>query len=346
MPVILDAGTNRQSLLEDPSYLGVREPRLGDEAHMNAVVEFCDAVKERFPDALVQFEDFQTDRAFAILEKCRDRLVRTEMRMFFFSCSFFFVFRVFFPFALLSFSQLSSSFPFSLFFPPPPPPQKKNKNKNKKQLCFNDDIQGTGAVVCAGFLNGVRAQGTPAASARVIFYGAGSSAVGVAETIAAAVAADDPTGKTTIEQARGAIFMVDSKGLITTTRGDELPSHKVAFARTDGTPDMKDLVEIVKFVKPHALVGLSGQGGAFTEPVLRELAKHQERPLVFPLSNPTSCAEVTAGEFLSLFLDIFLPFFSWPFFRFFSCFFFQKAWARLSLPRSLPSHSKTLEFPV
>ena len=74
MPVILDAGTNRQSLLEDPSYLGVREPRLGDEDHMKAVVEFCDAVKERFPDALVQFEDFQTDRAFAILEKCRDRL--------------------------------------------------------------------------------------------------------------------------------------------------------------------------------------------------------------------------------------------------------------------------------
>ena len=76
MPVILDAGTNRQSLLDDPSYLGVREPRLGDEDHMRAVVEFCDAVKERFPDALVQFEDFQTDRAFAILEKCRDRLVR------------------------------------------------------------------------------------------------------------------------------------------------------------------------------------------------------------------------------------------------------------------------------
>ena len=118
--------------------------------------------------------------------------------------------------------------------------------------------------------------------------------MGVAETIAAAVA-DDAKGKISIEQARAAIFMVDSKGLITKTRGDALPAHKVAFARTDGTPDMKDLVEIVRHVKPHALVGLSGQGGAFTEPVLRELAKHQQRPLVFPLSNPTSCAEVTAG---------------------------------------------------
>lgn len=76
MPVILDAGTNRQSLLDDPLYLGVKEQRLGDEEHMDAVIEFCDAVKERFPDALVQFEDFQTDRAFAILEKMRDRLVR------------------------------------------------------------------------------------------------------------------------------------------------------------------------------------------------------------------------------------------------------------------------------
>ena len=121
--------------------------------------------------------------------------------------------------------------------------------------------------------------------------------MGVAETIAAAVADGDASGRTTLEQARAAIFMVDSKGLITTTRGDALPAHKVAFARTDGTPDMKDLVEIVRHVKPHALVGLSGQGGAFTEPVLRELAKHQERPLVFPLSNPTSCAEVTAGVY-------------------------------------------------
>ena len=111
-----------------------------------------------------------------------------------------------------------------------------------------------------------------------------------------AAVADDAGGRITLEQARAAIFMVDSKGLITTTRGDALPQHKVAFARGDGTPDMTDLVEIVRHVRPHALVGLSGQGGAFTEPVLRELARHQERPLVFPLSNPTSCAEVTAGE--------------------------------------------------
>ena len=212
---------------------------------------------------------------------------------------FFFPFFSFFGFSVCSstlFSLRSSHlFSFSLFVPlqitpPPPPLQKKTK-----QLCFNDDIQGTGAVVCSGFLNGVRAQGTPASEARVVFYGAGSSAVGVAETIAAAVA-DDAGGRITIEQARAAIFMVDSKGLITTTRGDALPQHKVAFARGDGTPDMTDLVEIVRHVRPHALVGLSGQGGAFTEPVLRELARHQERPLVFPLSNPTSCAEVTAGE--------------------------------------------------
>lgn len=119
MPVILDAGTNRESLLQDPSYLGVREQRLGDEEHMKAVVEFCDAVKERFPDALVQFEDFQTDRAFAILEKCRDRLVRREekgrgrrekRRKSYFN---------FFFFQLFSFSVFFFSFCFFFFFPSP-----------------------------------------------------------------------------------------------------------------------------------------------------------------------------------------------------------------------------------
>jgi len=209
--------------------------------------------------------------------------------------SLFFVSRFFGLFFDPLFSSELSPFLLFSFCPPPNPPPPPPLQKKKKQLCFNDDIQGTGAVVCSGFLNGVRAQGTPASEARVVFYGAGSSAVGVAETIAAAVA-DDAGGRITIEQARAAIFMVDSKGLITTTRGDALPQHKVAFARGDGTPDMTDLVEIVRHVRPHALVGLSGQGGAFTEPVLRELARHQERPLVFPLSNPTSCAEVTAGE--------------------------------------------------
>ena len=90
--------------------------------------------------------------------------------------------------------------------------------------------------MCAGVLNGLRCQGTPAADARIVFYGAGSSAVGVAETIAAAVAAD---AGIPVAQARTAIWMVDSKGLITTTRGDALAPHKVAFARTDGAPDMK-----------------------------------------------------------------------------------------------------------
>ena len=153
--------------------------------------------------------------------------------------------------------------------------------------------QGTGAVVCAGFLNGMRAQGTPLAEARVAFFGAGSSAVGVAETIAAAVAS--ATGQT-FEQARSRIYLIDSKGLVTTTRGDALPPHKRGLARTDGTPDAKSLVDIVASVKPHALIGLSGVGGAFTRDALAALAAVTARPLVMPCSNPTSNAECTPAQ--------------------------------------------------
>lgn len=160
-------------------------------------------------------------------------------------------------------------------------------------LCFNDDIQGTGAVVCAGFLNGMRARGTPLSEARVAFFGAGSSAVGVAETIAAAVAAD--TGES-VAQARGRIYLIDSKGLVTATRGDTLPAHKQGLARTDGTPDMAGLVDIISAVRPHALIGLSGVGGAFTRDALTALAAVTPRPLVMPCSNPTSCAECEPGD--------------------------------------------------
>lgn len=88
--------------------------------------------------------------------------------------------------------------------------------------------------------------------------------------------------------------MVDSKGLITDTRGDELPEHKQEMARRDGVPDMKDLREIVEYVKPHALIGLSAAGPVWTEPIVQALCQGTESPLVFPLSNPTPKAEISA----------------------------------------------------
>lgn len=234
LPIVLDVGCSNPALLGDRFYMGERRPRIEGDEYYGVIDEFCKAVKSLWPNALLQFEDFQTDRAFEILRRQRTKL-----------------------------------------------------------LCFNDDIQGTGAVVTSGFINGMKYQKTPLSEARVIFYGAGSSAVGVATQIAMFM---QQKGGLEAEEARSHIYMVDSKGLITTTRGDKLPEHKQRFARSDGTPDMKNLREIVAHVKPHALIGLSAAGPSWGEDVVKELCSHVPSPLIFPLSNPTDKAEITAEQ--------------------------------------------------
>lgn len=213
---------------------GEKAPRIEGEEYYDIIDELCEAVQEVWPNSLLQFEDFETTKAFNILNAHRH-----------------------------------------------------------KMLCFNDDIQGTGAVVASGFINGIKYQGVEPSEARVLFYGAGSSAVGVAEAIAAYLQHEAGVPR---EQARRAVFMADSKGLVTNTRGDELPEHKKLFARDDGTPDMKNLRDIVAHVKPHALIGLSGAGRSWGEDVIKELCTHQKCPLIFPLSNPTSKAEISAED--------------------------------------------------
>lgn len=156
-------------------------------------------------------------------------------------------------------------------------------------------MQGTGAVVAAGIVNGLRLQRTDPAEARILLFGAGSSAVGVGKAIVAYLvheAGVDP------DRAHSAIYLVDSKGLVTTTRGDELPEHKKVFARVESEKlgDIKGLKEIVARVKPHALVGLSAAGPSWGKDVVQEMCRHLERPLIFPLSNPTDKAEITAEE--------------------------------------------------
>lgn len=234
LPVVLDVGCNRDELREDKFYLGERRSRLDDDEYYAVIDEFCQAVKFVWPNALLQFEDFTTERAFEILHRQHDKL-----------------------------------------------------------LCFNDDIQGTGAVVTAGFVNGMKYQKTDLKDARVVFYGAGSSAVGVADSIATYM---QHKADISWEEARKRIYMVDSKGLITTSRGDKLPEHKQKYARDDDTKDMKDLEDIVAHVKPHALIGLSAAGPSWPEPVIQALCKEVESPLVFPLSNPTDKAEITAEK--------------------------------------------------
>jgi malic enzyme len=192
------------------------------------------------------------------------------------------------PRCLLQFEDFSNDHCFDLL-----------ENYRNKLLCFNDDIQGTGAVVGSGFLNAVKLSGVPIRQHRIVFYGAGSAGVGVAAQIAALLVQE--TG-CTVEEARQQFWFVDSRGLVTSTRGDKLEAHKVDFARKDIPVDgqIKSLIDVIKAVKPTALIGLSGQGGAFTQDILLEHFKHNQHPIVFPLSNPTKNSECTAKDAYTL----------------------------------------------
>ena len=163
----------------------------------------------------------------------------------------------------------------------------------RKVLCFNDDIQGTGATILAGLINALRAQGTSTRDCRIIFFGAGSSAIGVATQIMQLFVSEGMSEA----QAKRAIWLMDSKGLITDTRMDymDLTDQKKKFAQTGEEP-CSELSELIKRVKPHALFGLSGFGPVFTREHIELMCEYAGKPIVFPLSNPTSKAEITAED--------------------------------------------------
>jgi malate dehydrogenase (oxaloacetate-decarboxylating)(NADP+) len=143
-----------------------------------------------------------------------------------------------------------------------------------KYLCFNDDIQGTGAVVLSGFINSLRIAKINPKDVRLVFSGAGSAGIGVADMIVSFISKQ--TGQTP-EESRRQFWFQDSQGLITKNRGDKLAEHKIPFAREDnGDTQIETLKGIVEHVKPHALIGLSGIGGTFTEDVSRA---HISEPL-------------------------------------------------------------------
>ncbi|GAA5960500.1 hypothetical protein JCM3765_003657 [Sporobolomyces pararoseus] len=159
--------------------------------------------------------------------------------------------------------------------------------------CFNDDVQGTGAVVLAGAIRAFQLTQIPLKDQRILFFGAGSSGVGVAETI---VKYFQMQGMSE-EEAKSKFWLVDSKGLVAHNRGDKLPSHKEYLARSDpSTPRLSNILEVLKHVKPTALLGLSTVGGAFTHEILSLMAEYNKRPIVFALSNPVSQAECTFEE--------------------------------------------------
>ena len=236
LPVELDVGTGRQDLIEDPLYLGARHARLTGEEYDAFIDAFVVAVQERYPKAIIQWEDFSKDTAFRVLEKYR-RVVPS----------------------------------------------------------FNDDIQGTGAVTLAGVLRACALKGERLRDQVVVIHGAGAGGAGVAAAIRKGMHRE---GLTAEEVARR-VFVLDSRGLLTDDRRMEDYKRPLATPTeiTQGWAGT-DLLGVVREARATVLLGLSGQGGIFGEPVVRAVAANTTRPIVFPLSNPTANTEALPDDVL------------------------------------------------
>ncbi|KZF24517.1 hypothetical protein L228DRAFT_218969, partial [Xylona heveae TC161] len=157
--------------------------------------------------------------------------------------------------------------------------------------CFNDDVQGTGCVTLAAIMSGLHVSKQKLADLRIVMFGAGTAGTGIADQIRDAIATDAGKSK---EEAAKQIWCVDKPGVLLKSQKDKLTHGQILYARDDAEWEGKkhdNLLEIVKEVKPNVLIGTSTKPKAFTEEVIKEMAKHVERPLVFPLSNPTKLHE-------------------------------------------------------
>lgn len=230
LPVMLDVGTDNPLLLEDPLYIGLQQPRVRGAGYDALVEEFVMGVQEVFPGALIQFEDFATANAFALLERYRHRVP-----------------------------------------------------------AFNDDIQGTAAVVGAALLAASRISRVPLGEQRLVFLGAGAAATGIADLVVALMV-DQGLRE---DAARERCWLVDRKGLVVADDPGLAP-NKRAYARKG--PRHPDLLRTVEAVQATGIIGVSGQAGGFGTEVLTAMGRMNERPVVFALSNPTSHSECSAEE--------------------------------------------------
>jgi malate dehydrogenase (oxaloacetate-decarboxylating) len=164
----------------------------------------------------------------------------------------------------------------------------------RDRLCsFNDDIQGTGAVTVSGLLAAMKILGSQLEKQRILILGAGSSAIGICDQIVAAMVQSG----TAEHEVKQLLWLVDSKGLVHGGRNDlENAKQKYAQPVERLAASGWSFSDVVKNVHPTVLIGTSGQRGVFTEEIVREMAKHVARPVIFPLSNPTSKCEATPAE--------------------------------------------------
>ena len=162
--------------------------------------------------------------------------------------------------------------------------------KYRDRICtFNDDIQGTAAVALAGIFSALRITGGKLAEQRILFFSAGEAASGIADLLASAIAARGLSA----EEARRRCWLFDSRGLVVKSRTD-LAGHKLAYAHEHAP--IGDFLSAVRTLKPTAISGVAAVGGTFTQEVIGEMARINQRPIVFALSNPTTQAECTAEQ--------------------------------------------------
>jgi malate dehydrogenase (oxaloacetate-decarboxylating) len=236
-------GTDRESLRDDPLYVGNRHPRVPAAEYDRFLEAFVSAVGKLFPGALLHWEDIGVSNARRLLDRYRHQT-----------------------------------------------------------LTFNDDIQGTGAVNLAAVLAAVRATGVRLAEHRIVIFGAGTAGTGIADQLSAAMLADGLSP----DAARARFWAVDRAGLITTATPD-LPESQRRYARAEaevaGWPRDPSLggvglAEVVRRVHPTILIGTSTRAGAFSEPIVRDMAAHCDRPVILPMSNPTSLSEAAPADLI------------------------------------------------
>ncbi|TGO62126.1 hypothetical protein BOTNAR_0118g00020 [Botryotinia narcissicola] len=160
-----------------------------------------------------------------------------------------------------------------------------------EMACFNDDVQGTGCVTLAAMMAGLHVSKIKIEDTRIVIFGSGTAGTGIADQIRDAIAADSGKSK---EDAAKQIYCVDKPGLLLKSHGDKLTHAQIPYAREDSDwkdKNHSDLLQVIKEVKPHVLIGTSTKPKSFTKEIIQEMASHIDRPIVFPLSNPTRLHE-------------------------------------------------------
>ena len=241
IPVVLDVGTDRRELLDDPYYLGNRHPRVRGDAYDAFIDRYVRTASALFPDALLHWEDFGIGNARRLLERYRN-----------------------------------------------------------EHCTFNDDMQGTGAIVQAALESALRVSGQSWRDQRVVLLGCGTAGVGIADQLRAAMVADGLDG----DEARSRFWGLGRRGLMTAAMAPTLRAFQRGYARPDAevagwerdAEGAIQLEEVVRRVHPTMLLGVSTVGGAFTEAIVREMAAHVERPIIFPLTNPTEQSEAVPED--------------------------------------------------